>query len=206
MDESFSKMWIFCGLFALGLFTWQHVGRICGWNFRPSSILNLWASGNENFWTTIGELLAIVGSFYHYFYFYAQELAISLYELVHPILRLVASPCYIIYGFLSTMATFAKPHLVLFGTIILVSLGLGTTYWYYQDFFEKPEVLAIIGLILVFGIICAIYADGEQIVKWLNDAAEKLCPKVENPKKKPKQSSHKNSPASLLDQEIEELF
>jgi len=192
-----SEMWFLFG-FAFGLFAWQHIGRIYAWNFRPSTFLNLWVSYSETLWTEIGRLLAFIGSYYHYLYFYAQELVISVYELVNPLLRFVASPCYLIYGFLTTMATFAKPHLVLFGTFLLVVSGLGTMYWYYQDFFERPEVFASIILAGIIGLFCAIYANGHEIAKWINEAAEKLCPKLENPKKKPTRRSNRNSPGLMI--------
>ena len=136
----FPKMWFIFFGFAVGLFAWQHIGRICRWNLQPSYFLNSWVSYSEQLWTQVGRVLAYIGSYYHYLYFYAQELVISLYELVNPLLHFLASPCYVIYGFLTTMATFAKPHLVFFGTFLLMASGLGSLFWFFQDFFTRPTL------------------------------------------------------------------
>ena len=189
----FPKMWLAFLSFAFGLFAWQHIGRINGWNLKPSYFLNLLAFYSEQLWTQVGRALAFIGSYYHYLYFYAQELVISLYELVNPLLHFIASPCYVIYGFLTTMVTFAKPHLVLFGFFLLVASGLGSLFWFFQDYFtrpvlenllERPEVYALILVSLVFGFACAMFANGDNIVQWMNEAAKKLCPSTTNVKKK----------------------
>lgn len=71
---------------------------------RPSVLLNAGAEQSMKLFTWIGEKFAIVSSFYTHLQ--VGELLTTLYELVSPIVAILASPLYIISGYRDTVKKF----------------------------------------------------------------------------------------------------
>lgn len=117
------------GGFFVTLLLWQHFGRMHGWQVRPSQMLNRVAGYAETFYRYIGHVLVWLASFYHYLYFYAKELAMSLQELLLPIFQILSSPAYVVWGLLESAATYTKPELIWVGLGLLITAGFALLVW-----------------------------------------------------------------------------
>jgi len=110
---------------------WQHFGRIHGWQFRPSQFFSFVAGYAEVFWRYVGYGLVRVAGFYHYLYFYAQEIATSIQELLLPVNKILASPMYMIWGALESAAAYTKPELIWVGLVIISGAAVALlVYWF----------------------------------------------------------------------------
>lgn len=181
-----------------GLFVWQHVGRVNGWKIRPSLFLDYLACGAEYIWTKVGYFLVWLSSFYHFLYFYSQELAVTIYELVIPVFRIVSSPCYMMYGFMTSVSSYTKPHLIFAGLFLLTLTSMGSMHYYFPQYYpEWAEIFRHIStetwsvIISVFGIyvLILLYTNGSLIYVWLLTFWNMFGPLNFLPEQKPKRRS-----------------
>jgi len=162
------------------VFLWQHIFRINDIKYKPSYFITKAAIVLETVWNTLGTYLALFSSFYHYMYFYAKELVISLMEISTSLLRFVSAPCYLIYGFLETAASYVKPHLVWAGGMRLVALSLGVILYLF------PTMKMLLSCFILGFVITLIYMNRSSFGSWFESMLLNLNPQQEPTKTKPR--------------------
>jgi len=118
--------------FVLTIFFWQHLGRVYDVTLRPSYFLTQVAIFCEFCWTKLGNLIAYLGSYYHYLVFYSKELVVSMLELMAAGYRCLASYLYFFSGFWEMAMLYAEPKLIVFGSILLGLVVIGLMLWYFK--------------------------------------------------------------------------
>jgi hypothetical protein len=132
LDIQPGMLWRIFGTLSF-VFLWQHIFRVNDIKYKPSYFITKLAIVLETLWNQIGTYFALLSSFYHYVYFYAQELLISLMEITTSVLRFIAAPCYLIYGFLEAATVYVKPHLVWMGGLFFIGSGLGLVLYNFPE-------------------------------------------------------------------------
>jgi hypothetical protein len=119
------------------IYMWQHLGRVYLVQYRPSWFLTELAIQCEYYWCKLGSLVAVLGSYLHYFQLYFHELALSAYELGYAGLRCALSWLWLAQGFVETALSYAKPELIYVGTALLGLVVVGLLAWYFKYDWKK---------------------------------------------------------------------
>jgi len=177
-----------------GIIFWQHFGRIHQWSVRPSVLLDYVADSFEYVWKSMGRLLAWFCSYYHFLYFYSKELVTSICDIFIPIGRILASPIYLGKGFIYATYTYAKPHLILWGSF-LITLGIWLFLVMNYEMEEKLEYK--VGLVLFMIFMNWQVFTSPEILKTINDTLNappfQFPSSVYEPPKKPTRRSNRKS-------------
>jgi hypothetical protein len=174
LDIGQGTLWRTFGTFSF-VFLWQHIFRVNDIKYKPSYFITKLAIVCETLWNQIGTYLALLSSFYHYVYFYAKELLISLMEITTSVLRFIAAPCYLIYGFLEAAASYVKPHLVWVGGVIVIGSGLGLVLYNF------PELDVFLYCFLMGFVWVMIYVNRSVFIEFFNESKAELFKAIERP-------------------------
>ena len=88
----------------IGLFVWEHIGRLKNWSIRPSVPLQFTSDQLSNLFNWSGKQFAILSSFLTFINL--DETKKTLYDLVKPILGIIVSPYYFIKGYIDKAITY----------------------------------------------------------------------------------------------------
>jgi hypothetical protein len=148
------------GLLVATVFFWEHFGRLYLFP-RPSNGLKWVATTAVDAFTRIGRFLAYLSSFYTYIRL--GDMVQTMSDLVIPIVKLVISPFYILYGYGTTLAKYKYPILIVLGSASLIAGSVmgyeyvtgvpwGTVFWYMMTpVFLMPVAAILGGALLLWG-------------------------------------------------------
>ena len=120
------RLGIYLVLFSI-LVLWQHNARIKRSNNKPSVALSWLFKQSKLFFINVGEQLARISSFLNFikdiFEYIFTNVFDSVFEVLEPLLHIMISPWYIVYGYLKVAETYKYSVLVPLGTALLVSIS-----------------------------------------------------------------------------------
>ena len=94
--------------------------------YRPSLLFSALARCGVGAFEWIGIQLARLSSFLEYLKFF--ELWQSAWAIIEPLIQLVASPTWILWGYLKRIQTYAHPVIVWMGSLLLVGIVTWATW------------------------------------------------------------------------------
>ena len=105
---------------------WEHIGKRYIWTVRPSVALIKVVAQSQKFWEWIGVWFGIISSYLTYIEL--GDLWRSVYDIVNPMIELIASPAWFFKGYLSIMIEFTYPYLIPLGSCLLVLTSMYICY------------------------------------------------------------------------------
>lgn len=119
-------------LIGLGLFLWEHFGRISDVSFRPTIGINTIIDVLENIFTTIGSFFATISSYLCWIKF--QDLWITITDLCTSLFKLITTPVYIIKGYIDTALEYVdSTYKIYIGSFLLIATIAYIMYRYRQS-------------------------------------------------------------------------
>lgn len=122
MENKYNFMIII--IILLNIFCWEHLSRKNDWSVKPSFFINELAEFCQTQFENIGYYFAKISSFVHVVYTYIdiEDLKRTFLDLINPTMELLNSPFYSVKGYFETINFYDYPYLILFGSIILMSI------------------------------------------------------------------------------------
>lgn len=117
------------GAIGLGLFLWEHFGRVLDLSFRPTIGINTIIDILESFFTAIGSFFAKISSYLCWIKF--QDLWITITDLYTSLFNLMTSPIYVIKGYVDTALGYIdSTYKIYIGSFLLIAIVLYVIYRY----------------------------------------------------------------------------
>lgn len=138
----------------LSLFFWEHFARIGDVNFRPTICINYVTDILERFFTSVGQLFSAISSYLYWINFH--EFWISIVGLFESLYDFVASPCYIIKGYVNSALEYDWPYKIYVGSALLICVGLCIVYRYREriPFVRSFDINTINGIPIFLMVLC----------------------------------------------------
>lgn len=153
-------LWVLL-LTAVAVFIWEHVSRLNGWTFKPSIALEWVVGFVEQTWRWLGSVFAhwsgIFDIIYQHIVQHAAEIIQTLNVFVSLTWRTIKAPCFFVYGYVASMATYVNQHVVVCGSVILGISCVVIANYYFNFVHYFAQLSGLTYMVICFVLMMTIY-------------------------------------------------